>query len=344
MFLIPFILSSLVVAAVMPPCILLLRRWGVIDRPNTRSSHTLPTVRGGGVSIVLVLLVSIVVVSGIPFAARSVLFASILVLAAVSFWDDLKSVGAGLRLLVQTAGAVASIWFLLTSLPANAPIGVIIGCLLLASFWVVGQTNAFNFMDGINGIAGFQAVLTGIGLAGTGVVMGLPTDHPAIILAMVASGAAAGFLPFNFPRARVFMGDVGSATLGFTLAFLTAWIAIVVSGVGTLLLLALHVGFVMDTSITLLRRWLRREKLHLPHRDHFYQRAVRSGWSHSFVTLGAATVQGIITAVAVLLAKCQVSWVWALIFLAATVLVWAMMFLICERRFQAAIAHSRCAA
>jgi UDP-N-acetylmuramyl pentapeptide phosphotransferase/UDP-N-acetylglucosamine-1-phosphate transferase len=155
----------------------------------------------------------------------------------------------------------------------------------------VGYTNAFNFMDGINGISGMQAIISGSGVAIMAVLVDQAELHSIALAAALVAGSAVGFLPHNFPRARVFMGDVGSVPIGFVTAGLGVVFAFKAGFWLLLPLVLLHSNYILDTSITLLRRIARGEKWYLPHREHFYQRLIRSGFSHSFVTFSEGCLQ-----------------------------------------------------
>ena len=268
-----------------------LRKLGLIDQPNERSSHQQPTVRGGGVAVMKTILL------GLGLIAFRRLDATMLVilvagasLAVVSFADDWKSLKPSLRFLCHTLAAVAALFALRAVAPGlaistaesfaiPAVLAVVIGFL-----WFAGYTNAFNFMDGINGLAASQAVVTSVGaVLITGLATGRWNDTPTLAM-LVIGGAALGFLPHNFPKARMFMGDVSSAPLGFLLAVLTVWLAAKYGWWLMIPLALLHANFVLDTGITLLRRMVRGERWYAPHREHFYQRLIRSGKSHQFVT------------------------------------------------------------
>lgn len=270
----------------------LLIRWGVVDRPNTRSSHSSPTARGGGIAILVVLLPLTTWAVGTKEESiiLLVLLGATAMLAVVSFTDDLWSLHAPVRFgfHVLAAGAVVfALGWPDSGFPATVgwpgAAGSWIG-FLVSAVWIAGYTNAFNFMDGINGLAAGQAVVTG---AGTALLGGLAlSDFAAapVLVSCVVAGAAAGFLPHNFPRARMFMGDVGSVTVGFLLASVALWLVHVGGRELLVPLLLLHANFVFDTGITLVRRILRGERFCQPHREHFYQRLVRAGRSHAFVT------------------------------------------------------------
>ena len=317
----------------------LLLRWQIIDSPNERSSHTRPTVRGGGIAII-----TTVVGVGLGFICRSerqpLLVAGLgtLALAVVSFIDDLKSIGAAIRLGCHFLAAVAVLIALGISsitLGLSPDTGMLVPAIasgVLGCLWIVGYTNAFNFMDGINGIAGGQAAITGLGMALLTALTVGEFSSPPVLLSLAIAGAALGFLPYNFPSARMFMGDVGSAPLGFLLGFLVIWLA-KSAGAWLLIPLALlHANFVLDTAITLLRRVARGEQWHEAHREHFYQRLVRSGKSHAFVTGWELGLQGLVLGLMLLYLQAGVPVRVGLIVL--VVLIWLSFFAFCEISFR----------
>lgn len=271
------------------PAAKLLSHFNVVDVPNSRSSHTSRTVRGGGICILAAL-----VLAAIPLIKMRgglilvIMLFGVLLLAAVSFWDDLKSVSASLRFGVQAVVALTALGAIGGSQSISFPPSDLFFppwiMYILLFVWITGHTNAFNFMDGINGIAGGQAfwVACGLGLLGWQAKGGF--DHPAILFCFTLGGAAAGFLPHNFPKARMFMGDVGSAPVGCLLAILAVWLAHDLDWNLLIPAILLCANFVLDTSITLVRRLLKKEKWYAPHREHFYQRLNRAGKSHTFIT------------------------------------------------------------
>jgi len=342
----PFLLSVLTAFLLGWPAYAALLRSGVIDKPNARSSHAVPTVRGGGVAIIATILGALgwsVFGGGSDGADRATLAVvgvAVLGLAVVSFLDDLRSVGARLRFGCHAAAAAAVLVMVgLPGLGAAADGGGVVflikGLLTLVGFlWIAGYTNAFNFMDGINGLAAGQTVVTGLGTAGLALAAGLPATHPMVWLALVTAGAGAGFFPHNFPRARMFMGDVSSAPLGFLLAAAGWWLA---CEAGWWLLLPvglLHANFVLDTGFTLTRRVLRGDRWYEPHREHFYQRLVRSGRSHPFVT-GWEMAGQVLVAVAVVAAVRAGPW-WCVAVGLVVSAAWAGFFLYAERVFRTA--------
>jgi UDP-N-acetylmuramyl pentapeptide phosphotransferase/UDP-N-acetylglucosamine-1-phosphate transferase len=320
----------------------LLLRWQIIDAPNSRSSHTRPTVRGGGIAIIVTLLVA-----GGWLLSRSdrqpllMVGLCIFALAVISFIDDLKSIRVVIRLGCHFLAAVVVLITLGVSgmivdlspdagLLLPAVMSGVLGCL-----WVVGYTNAFNFMDGINGMAVCQAAITGLGMA---LLAGLASGNltsPPVLLSFALAGAALGFLPHNFPNARMFMGDVGSAPLGFLLGVLVLWLARSVGGWLLIPLALLHANFVLDATITLVRRVARGEKWHQAHREHFYQRLVRSGKSHAFVTGWELGLQLIVLALMVL--YLQASGPVRVVLIGVVILIWLAFFAYSEVSFRRAV-------
>ena len=260
---------------------------GILDTPNDRSSHTRSTPRGGGLAIVAVVAAAAVVLIGVrPESLLRVAGAVVpaLAVAAISWLDDVHSVRNRTRLAVQLSaaviatallGPVASVdlgaWGVLSFGPAAWP---------LTLLWIVGLTNAFNFMDGIDGIAGITAAAAGAGIAAAAAALGV---GPAAVIAAALAGGAVGFLGSNWQPARIFMGDVGSAFCGFLLAVLPLSLP---ADCGPVVLPVAAMAlwpFIFDTSFTLLRRLRRGENIFQAHRSHLYQRLVIAGWSHRTV-------------------------------------------------------------
>lgn len=263
--------------------------WGarlhLVDLPNDRSSHRRPIHTGAGLAIVSAVGVGLVACAvAVPqWLLKDILpySAGGLMVATVSFADDISPVSAGLRLIVHVAAAL--VFVSLSSVMAIGhawwqPWSLAVGAVTI--IWVVGVTNAFNFMDGIDGLAGSQAVVAGVGWA----ILGWSCGDPMLLVLGVLVGAASfGFLSRNWSPARVFLGDVGSAFLGYTFGVLP----IVALGGGWRLAIAGSMvmwPFLFDSSFTLVRRLLKRENVFVAHRCHLYQRLVASGQSHRSVT------------------------------------------------------------
>jgi Fuc2NAc and GlcNAc transferase len=260
---------------------------GVLDVPNARSSHSVATPRGGGLAIVLAATTGVVMLALVGRMDMRLLIALAggTAVAAVGFADDRRSVRAEIRLAVHTGAALwAVIW--LGGLPALR-VGdhlMVLGRFgdLLAILGVVWSLNLFNFMDGIDGIAASEAIF----VAGGGAVLGFLGGYTAGVSAAgaVLGASCAGFLPWNWPPARIFMGDAGSGYLGYVIAVL-ALAATHDNPAALCVWLILGGAFFVDASVTLVRRLLRSEPVHQAHRSHAYQRLARRWRSHRRVTV-----------------------------------------------------------
>ena len=301
----PVIYTVIIIASYLS--VVALRRWsrrrGLFDVPNERSSHTAPTPRGGGAVIVLICLTAYTLYTfavGGNFAWGYV--AGAILIASVSWLDDLYTVSFGWRLTVHLVAAalvvVSNGYFgaIYTPLIQKTIVGEVGGA-FLTFLWIVWMTNAYNFMDGIDGIAGLQTVAAGAGWMIAGHWLGLP-------LVSFYGGAIAcaglGFLIENWQPAKIFMGDVGSAFLGYTFAVMPL---LANSEITTdieirrflpVIALAFNWLFVFDTLFTVAGRAIRREKIWEAHRGHIYQRMVIAGCSHQTVTIIYGAFSGII--------------------------------------------------
>jgi len=261
-------------------------RLGLLDLPNERSSHREPRPRGGGIGILAGALAGLGVEAarGATLAGpATVVLAGIAVVAAVGVWDDVWKLPPWPRLLVQTAVAITAVIALgaVPRLPLPAPLDVRLGIAAapLTVLWLVGVTNFFNFMDGIDGLAGGQALVT---LALALWVLGA---GPGALLVLPFAGATAGFLVHNWPPARVFLGDVGSGALGFLLAALPL-LAAPSRRAPALLAIALSLAFfLLDPVHCLFRRWRRGAPLGAAHRERAYQRLALA-YGHAKTTGG----------------------------------------------------------
>jgi UDP-N-acetylmuramyl pentapeptide phosphotransferase/UDP-N-acetylglucosamine-1-phosphate transferase len=233
----------------------------------------------------------------VPMAA-AVLLGGASALALVGLADDRYRLSVGLRLALQAAvaTAIAMVSGGVPRLPLPAPLDLDLGvaAVPLAVLWIVALVNFFNFMDGIDGLAGAQAAVTGIGVALAGF------DPVAALIGAAVAGAAVGFLPFNWARARIFMGDTGSLALGYTLASLPL-LAPLHSRPQAVFWMVMSLWlFLADATVTLVARVARGEAWHLPHRDHAYQRLVRAGFGHAPVAAAIVAGSAALTAGAVL--------------------------------------------
>jgi UDP-N-acetylmuramyl pentapeptide phosphotransferase/UDP-N-acetylglucosamine-1-phosphate transferase len=262
-------------------------RRRLLDEPGERRSHAMPTPRGGGIAIVIAMLVAIVAMA-LRQPSEIVLLVcaafGLLLVAGIGWLDDHRPLSPWSRLAVHV---VASGWlmvgFYLSGRSPEVSITVFMLSLALVNIW--------NFMDGIDGLASTQAILVASAfswlswLAGTAV---------AVHLGLAFIAAVFGFLPFNFPRARIFLGDVGSGTLGFMLALLAGCALDGLRPAAWPLLLLPLGAFLLDAGLTLTTRMLRGERWWTAHVEHAYQRWARRAGSHARVTAGYAvwTVSG----------------------------------------------------
>jgi UDP-GlcNAc:undecaprenyl-phosphate/decaprenyl-phosphate GlcNAc-1-phosphate transferase len=272
--------------------VILVRRWAehrhILDVPNARSSHRHPTPRGGGLAIAVVTLAGVLIYNLVnPAPDWSGVIAYVFgatLIASVSLVDDLRSVPASLRLVAQALGAVLAVvglgYWNQIAMPFWGPISLGWLGLPLTLVWIVGVTNAFNFIDGIDGLAGGQAVVAGLGWFAIG---GMSGQLLTSVLGLLLAISSLGFLRHNWPPARIFLGDVGSAFLGYTLGILPL--------VGPqhdprlpLTAVLLYWPILFDTGFTFVRRLLRRENVFVAHRSHLYQRLIIVGYRHLQVT------------------------------------------------------------
>lgn len=265
----------------------------LLDIPNDRSSHSTPTPRGGGLAIVMTLLAAIAIlgVMGVITARLAVsMLAAGGAVAAVGFVDDKWQVAAPIRLTVHFACVSMFVWSVGRLPPVDFGIAMwdlgIFGS-ALGVVTLVWFLNLFNFMDGIDGLAGVEAV--SVAATAAAVLVARGAESPAPLLLLLTAAAAGGFLIWNWPPARIFMGDAGSGFLGFLLGAI-AWLAISSGQLSIWVWLILYGAFFVDATVTLSRRWARGEPLSIAHRSHAYQRLSRRFGSHRKVTLGYLTV------------------------------------------------------
>ena len=295
----------------------------LLDHPNDRSLHDAQTPRSGGVAILASALIGLGI-AAIGFAvvppatgflpkgfesASNWVLGSIALVATVAFLDDRSGLPIGFRFAVQAIAAVIVVWggeLTLASFPIPALKVLVLGWFAapVSVLFLLWMTNLYNFMDGVDGLAGGMTVL-GFGFLA---YFGWRAGHPFMLgAATVVSMSALGFLIHNFPPARIFMGDVGSIPLGFTS--------------GILMLLGLRDGlfdvwvpilifspFILDATVTVLRRAWQRKRLWEAHREHFYQRLVLSGWGHRKTVLAEYSVMAVCGGFAVLYQDASEEW------------------------------------
>ncbi|MDB6163497.1 MAG: glycosyl transferase 4 family protein [Xanthomonadaceae bacterium] len=256
----------------------------LLDEPGDRRSHVLATPRGGGIAIVVVMLLAIGYLALDEPASRTLLGAiagGLFLVGGVGWMDDHQPQSPLTRLAVQALASLLlawGIWSWSGSVPAA--LSAFAASMIL--------TNVWNFMDGIDGLAASQALLVATGYGAIAFGSQAPVSYAVGGLALALAAACLGFLPFNFPRARIFLGDVGSGALGYLLAALLVWVGCLRQPIQAPVLLLPLSAFLIDASLTLFGRMVGRQRWWLPHTEHAYQHWVRRLPRHSPVTLAYA--------------------------------------------------------
>jgi len=283
------ILAFIILAFLSYFLVYLFRRYAehrqIFDHPNERSSHSTPTPRGGGLAIVvLVMGMGIWSLREMELSRVLIYLGCGAVIAFLGWRDDLHSLSTGVRFTVQGLVAAVSIYGLGYAKSITIPL---VGVLPLGAFgvvitflWIIGLTNAYNFMDGIDGIAGGVAFAGGLGW----MALASHADIPfAFWIALAISAGSLGFLGHNWSPAKIFMGDVASTFLGYTFAALPL-ISSDKGGDALMLGTLLMWTFILDASVTFWQRVFRGENVFTAHRSHLYQRLVIGGYSHAAIS------------------------------------------------------------
>ncbi|TGO03543.1 hypothetical protein PN36_04985 [Candidatus Thiomargarita nelsonii] len=264
----------------------------ILAHPNERSLHSQPTPSTGGVAIVIAL-------SPWHITMPEIFYLCLLLIFIISFIDDCRHVSILYRLMVHFIATCLLLWqgefwltdIILPGLSWTLPPFLQISLSCLFVIWMI---NLYNFMDGMDGFA------AGMGIFGFGTLAILGAEHQLFMtLNLIIASAVAGFLVFNFPPARIFMGDTGASSLGFLAAALSLWGNR--EGIFPLwIALLIFSPFIVDATVTLLRRLLRGEKFWLAHKSHYYQRLVQIGWGHKrtvlweYVLMAACSISALI--------------------------------------------------
>ena len=266
-------------------------RWRLLDHPNERSLHTAPIPRTGGLAVVISLssglllkmLLSLFTKGRDFVGTRTSLWviAMVLMLVVVSLWNDWIELSPAFRFTIHVLAALglaAGAGLTIDSIPfpviGELPLGWL--AIPFTTICLVWMTNLYNFMDGMDGFAGGMAVL---GFAFLGYLAWAPGQRLITSLSILTAVAVAGFLVFNWPPAKIFLGDVGSILLGFMAGTLSLW-GIHQKQFDLWAPVLIFSPFIVDATATLCRRLLRGEKVWRAHRQHYYQRMVLAGWSH----------------------------------------------------------------
>lgn len=300
-------LTFLLLAVLSYLAVWIIRRYAerrqILDHPNERSSHSLPTPRGGGLAIVLLVTgAGFWFVRGAGWSPYLIYLVCGLVIAFLGWRDDTHSLSPRVRFAVQALVAAASIWglgyFESVTIPLFGKLQLGAVGIVITFLWILGLTNAYNFMDGIDGMAGGVAFAAGLGWALLTANIPYLADSFVFWIALAIAASSLGFLIHNWQPAKIFMGDVASTFLGYSFAVMPL-LASDQEGdalmLGTLLLWT----FIMDAGVTFIRRALRRENVFAAHRTHLYQRLVIGGYSHAKIS----ALYIVLTFVALLLAS-----------------------------------------
>ena len=265
-------------------------RYEIVDEPGARRSHTDPTPRGGGMafvfSFIMIFSISPFFYEYNPRSFLGFLFCSSAI-SILGLLDDLKSLSRNLRVGIWVGITIVAIFFGISIEEITFPLigNVQLGLFspLMTFLWLIGVTNFFNFMDGIDGLAASEAIVVSLFLS---VIAFLSSNNVVFIASVILFGGSFGFLFHNFPQANIFMGDGGSNFLGFAFAAM----AVIISqsednSIPFLVTVILLMMFLLDAGTTLIKHLPKGKNWLEPHRDHYYQRLIKSGLSHLQVTL-----------------------------------------------------------
>lgn len=276
----------------------LLHKFKIVDIPNPRGMHLKPIPRGGGISILISLIIYFVFIHG-SFSFNNYIYAyiSLVCISILGFIDDLKSINFKIRLILQFIFSILIIHsFSLDSLYELIDPNLLLVMYLILIIFIVWQINLFNFMDGINGICTLQAILFFLLMS----LITFSNEHYYFSQKYLIFGCIfIGFLPLNFPKALVFLGDCGSYLLGALIAYST--IEVLYLGVEFFLIgIILMSTFYLDATITLLLRMIRGEKFFDAHKEHLYQLMTRLSKSHSKTVIFFVIINIAVTSIAYL--------------------------------------------
>jgi UDP-N-acetylmuramyl pentapeptide phosphotransferase/UDP-N-acetylglucosamine-1-phosphate transferase len=257
----------------------------ILDHPNERSSHEVPTPRGAGLALVaLVFGIGIFFIIQAEVNRRLIYLVCGAIIAWLGWRDDIHSLSPRVRFVVQGVVAAISIWglgyFKVVTIPMLGELQLGAIGMVITFLWIIGLTNAYNFMDGIDGMAGGVALSAGIGW----MWLASNINNPFVFwIALAITASSLGFLGHNWSPAKIFMGDVGSTFLGYSFAVLPL-ISSDQGGDALLLGTLLMWTIIMDAGVTFIGRLIKRQNVFAPHRSHLYQRLVIAGYRHETVS------------------------------------------------------------
>jgi UDP-N-acetylmuramyl pentapeptide phosphotransferase/UDP-N-acetylglucosamine-1-phosphate transferase len=257
-------------------------KYNILDIPNNRSSHVTPKALMGGIAIIVSFIIGYMLLYSQETQLNTNTIYILLPALAISLlglFDDIYNLSAKIRFSLQLLLSITTI--LIINYRFNTSISVItITLSILAIIFLIGTTNIYNFMDGIDGIAAGSGIIYAIFFAIAGNIL---NNDLVFYTSILLIPAQLGFLIFNFPPAKIFMGDVGSTFLGYIYATLTILLAInnplfILVGTGIMF------PFLFDGAFTIIKRFIQGKNIFEAHRDHFYQKLIKDGWSHKKVS------------------------------------------------------------
>jgi Fuc2NAc and GlcNAc transferase len=282
------------------------RLKGMLDEPGARQSHTVPMPTGGGLGMIAALCLASAIMfllSAVPVEWAILVIPGVIVLAITGWIDDKRPLSPLLRISIQLAVSFGLLVFLRQSDQLQGWLTVLLGG--IAMVWIM---NMYNFMDGSHGMAGFQGLFAGLV---TGLIFLQGTHGGLALAAFLVAAVCLGFLPWNFPLPRVFMGDSGSVPLGFALGSLL-WLGVLLDLVAVPVACMVLSVFLVDSTLTLFKRVINGERWYTAHRKHVYQRLIAQGWPHSRVLLLYQAINIIVVVPAITLATMYPEYAWLL--------------------------------
>lgn len=289
----------------------------IMDHPNERSLHNFPVVRTGGIAIVFSVLISIFFLMSIFTLDGSLIWIGIgtLLVGTISIIDDILTVSIISRIVIHfiaacliVAGGYSLDILYFPGVVLALPLAIVLTITIIYVVWMI---NLYNFMDGMDGLAAGMAVF---GFGTFALIGWIENENAFFLLNLIVCLSSLGFLVFNFPPARIFMGDFGSSTLGFLAASSSLWAE--KEGIIPLWIsILLFSPFIVDSTVTLLSRVLRRQQFWEAHKTHYYQRLVQHGWGHKKVVLCEYAVMLLCCVTAIFIDKFEAGLQWSILIL-----------------------------
>ena len=249
----------------------------IIDHPNERSSHDIPTPRGGGLSIVVSLIACTVFLffkNEFAISNLSILGLGVLIISIVGLVDDVVNLNAVTRAILYLAASATLVLYSVSNIYDYSLMNILVVSIFI--IFISWLTNLFNFMDGADAIAGIQTIAAAFP---AGLLLYITNERETALLCFTLAASTAGFLVWNWPPAKIFMGDVGSCTIGYFFGGIIV-INYLQNSLSIYIWLVLLSFFIVDATLTLIKRMVNKEKWYQAHRSHAYQRYLQMGYTH----------------------------------------------------------------